>query len=665
MPERLGDAVLELRTDDSAYDRGIARARRRATGLGGVFDRVGRRAAALGRTMALAFAGGSVALFAVVRRAIETADQIGKTAQRIGLSAEALQELRFAARRAGVDLDTFDQALSAMVRRAGEAQRGNEAFAEAFRAVGLSAEELRQLRPEEILRRVADGLARIPNEAEQIAVADQIFSEAGRRIINVLRLTSRGFDAAAAAAHRLGVILTDETIARAARANDELSDMEQVLRLTATAAALELMPAMRRLARAMTDPAFLAGLRETGKLLSRLIVILGRYGQELIAVIGGLVLFSTLSRIRVPPIIAGLLSAFAAAAAAMIDFGGATDETGGAVDELRSQLDSLGGGGGEVDAATQKIGEMTAALENQNFALEQVLGRLRDFPATVGQLRNDIELENAAAAANIDLSTRQGRAWAEAFRRGQDLRRTVADVEQILRTIQTPQEAYNARIARLNELLRQGALNQDQFNRAVAQAGATLERQTAEVQQFDHAVQGLGFQLDSVFRRMIDDLVRGEFSWRSFASTVLQSISRILPALPGLFGAGSAGGGFGLGGGIFSSLLGGLFHAGGVVGRTPVPLRLLPSEVFASAPRLHDGLLPDEFPAVLQRGETVLPAGRQAASTYYIDARGADRGAIADLKQLILGLAGPNRVEERAIGAVVDARRRDPRLFKA
>jgi len=63
---------------------------------------------------------------------------------------------------------------------------------------------------------------------------------------------------------------------------------------------------------------------------------------------------------------------------------------------------------------------------------------------------------------------------------------------------------------------------------------------------------------------------------------------------------------FGFGGGF----LGGLFHEGGVAGQTNVPMRFIPM------PRLHSGLRPDEYPAILQRGETVLSVdeSRQARS---------------------------------------------------
>lgn len=51
-----------------------------------------------------------------------------------------------------------------------------------------------------------------------------------------------------------------------------------------------------------------------------------------------------------------------------------------------------------------------------------------------------------------------------------------------------------------------------------------------------------------------------------------------------------------------------MFHGGGVVGRD-FNYMPAPALAFAGAPRLHGGLAADEFPAILQRGETVLPRG--------------------------------------------------------
>jgi hypothetical protein len=60
-------------------------------------------------------------LAALVDRSISAADAIGKTADKIGVGVEALQELRFAAKASGVEQQTLDLALQRFTRRAAEA----------------------------------------------------------------------------------------------------------------------------------------------------------------------------------------------------------------------------------------------------------------------------------------------------------------------------------------------------------------------------------------------------------------------------------------------------------------------------------------------------------------------------------------------------------------
>ena len=54
-------------------------------------------------------------------------------------------------------------------------------------------------------------------------------------------------------------------------------------------------------------------------------------------------------------------------------------------------------------------------------------------------------------------------------------------------------------------------------------------------------------------------------------------------------------------------------HGGGIVGNGG-GMRRVPAMAFAGAPRLHGGLMGDEFPAILQRGESVIPKGGGGAS---------------------------------------------------
>lgn len=123
----------------------------------------------------------------------------------------------------------------------------------------------------------------------------------------------------------------------------------------------------------------------------------------------------------------------------------------------------------------------------------------------------------------------------------------------------------------------------------------------------------------------MDMVSTGEFSFKkigdliqSIQQDILRSFIRqnitgpIASELGGLLGGG--GGGASGGGGFFSSIFSSIFHSGGVVAETMAARRAVPAHVFMGAPRFHDGLMPDEFPAILQKGETVLPKGMKQAA---------------------------------------------------
>lgn len=157
---------------------------------------------------------------------------------------------------------------------------------------------------------------------------------------------------------------------------------------------------------------------------------------------------------------------------------------------------------------------------------------------------------------------------------------------------------------------------------ANANAADVLGRPAADLSAAAGALSGAGKALDSVpagFENSFQNLIG-----RQFTSTVYVQAGAVYvsggagASLPGagggaglfdvggLFGpALSTGTDYGIAEGFFESGAM-ILHSGGEVGRTSAPRRSVPSHVFRGAPRLHSGLAPDEFPAILQAGERVL-----------------------------------------------------------
>jgi hypothetical protein len=88
---------------------------------------------------------------------------------------------------------------------------------------------------------------------------------------------------------------------------------------------------------------------------------------------------------------------------------------------------------------------------------------------------------------------------------------------------------------------------------------------------------------------------------------------------------------------LFASALGGGatafgFHSGGIVGQGGTP-RFVDPQMFLHAPRLHSGLAADEFPAIFQRGERVIPKSGGQGGQININSTYTIAGAV-DKKEL-------------------------------
>lgn len=154
----------------------------------------------------------------------------------------------------------------------------------------------------------------------------------------------------------------------------------------------------------------------------------------------------------------------------------------------------------------------------------------------------------------------------------------------------------------------------------------------------------------------IHDLLDGKSAADALAGALGKIGDKLLDmAMNDMFGGGGSGGGFLsalFGGGQSSFIPGilsgarvGLFHKGGTVGRGGSSTTVHPG-VFAGAPRYHSGgvagLKPDEVPAILQKGEVVLPRGARGGGpsvvvnfSPVIDNRGASAEAVARNEQQI------------------------------
>jgi uncharacterized protein YukE len=147
---------------------------------------------------------------------------------------------------------------------------------------------------------------------------------------------------------------------------------------------------------------------------------------------------------------------------------------------------------------------------------------------------------------------------------------------------------------------------------SIAKAAAVEELTRGHFDRMKELSERTAWAMQENFSNFFYDAMRGELNSlkdlaTSIFDTILKAFSDMVAqmAVQKLFGMLPTVTG-GSGSSSIDSFIGDFMHGGGVVGG-PSPKKRVPASLFLGAPRLHGGLAPDEFPAILQRGETVIP----------------------------------------------------------
>lgn len=159
-------------------------------------------------------------------RGISEIDELAKTSDKLGIATDRLAGLRLAAEDTGAGVRTLDMGLQRMVRRVSEAGIGIGEARGALKELGLDAEELAALAPDEQFERIAEAMERVPTQADKVRLAFKLFDSEGVALVNTLKLGVEGLDQAHESARRLGLAIDRETAAKAEAAQQSLDHMK-------------------------------------------------------------------------------------------------------------------------------------------------------------------------------------------------------------------------------------------------------------------------------------------------------------------------------------------------------------------------------------------------------------------------------------------------------
>jgi hypothetical protein len=221
---------------------------------------------------------GVAGLGAITAQALDTAEALESASDRVGLTVEQLQELRYAGVQNRVAFEQTDMAMQRFSRRLAEAAQGGgelrAALADNNIAMRNADGSMRD--SYDILLDYADAIAGAESEQEQLRLAFKAFDSEGAALVNIFREGRDGLREYGAEAREAGIIMEEGLVRQGAEAARVMREMRQTVSAQATQAVLENAEGIERLAEALGQVAewavgaaagmarFLSSLRDVG-----------------------------------------------------------------------------------------------------------------------------------------------------------------------------------------------------------------------------------------------------------------------------------------------------------------------------------------------------------------------------------------------------------------
>ncbi|MFA7105711.1 MAG: hypothetical protein WC154_00270 [Candidatus Izemoplasmatales bacterium] len=212
------------------------------------FDKISKLGSTLTKSVTVPIMGAVSALGAFSVKTAYTADEIGDTAEKLGLSAEQFQEWNHVATIMGTSTESMEKAFIKVNGVLGDIATGNgDKVADSLALIGLSVDDLKGKNTDEAFELIRASLSNVADESIRVGVANEFFGEKiGTEVLPVLSSEISTISDLRNEAQELGVV-TNEQASQAGEFTDALDRTKQSLSSLGVNLASEVLPILQEL----------------------------------------------------------------------------------------------------------------------------------------------------------------------------------------------------------------------------------------------------------------------------------------------------------------------------------------------------------------------------------------------------------------------------------
>ena len=294
----LFDLFATISLDSSGYEEGLGDAEKKTQSFGSKLSGGLQKAAKVATAAVGAVSAAGVALAGtMVKGAAETAaygDNIDKMSQKLGISAQAYQEWDAILQHSGTSIDWMNRALVGL-------QSKVEAGSDAFKKLGLSQKQVKEMSTEDLFSAVITGLQGMEEGSERTALAQELLGGAVKELGPLLNTSAEDTEAMRRRVHELGGVMSDEAVKSSAAFQDNLQDLKTAFSGIKRGIASDMLPGLTSLAAGFTS--LIAGEEGADEALQ------SGFDSVLSSITNGISKIASIGKALIPALVSSIVSA--------------------------------------------------------------------------------------------------------------------------------------------------------------------------------------------------------------------------------------------------------------------------------------------------------------------------------------------------------------------
>lgn len=237
-----GSLIIE----DKDAIKSLQNAEKEAKNSANAVQNLTKKAAEMGKAVAIGAGVAVTALFGIATKASETTDRIDKMSDKLGMSIKGFQEWDYILGQNGISIDSMQGGLKTLTNMYDDLGKGSKGATESFGRLGLSMDNLKGKTQEEVFAIVVEKLQGMENATERSAIANDLLGRSGSELAPLLNLGADATEELRDRAYDLGLIMGEDAVEAGVVFGDTLDDLKKSFGVVVAEIGVKVMPIIQR-----------------------------------------------------------------------------------------------------------------------------------------------------------------------------------------------------------------------------------------------------------------------------------------------------------------------------------------------------------------------------------------------------------------------------------